>query len=605
MVSLSFSKKVRFYLFRIRKASLPEIAYRLREWFFLTCLEKRPHLCLSGVPSCRFGETARSYSFPEIRGGVPTAAVNRLKDNKVATLNHDEESIRRFERNWRHHFFHAIKLSAADPDIRAVWEPARLQHLMLLMQHLEVEGGPGSSGRAEIERLVKERLLAWLDDNPIPCGPHFWSVMECGLRIPVFVRAVRVLDSLREHERDDICRAILQHGWLIRKRLSLYSSLGNHTVAEAVGLVMAGGLFRQDATAGEWLSTGIRLLEQECERQILSDGGPVEQSFAYHRFVLDLYWLAIDFLEGNGLHDCGRMAERVGLGEAFLERIQQDAESLPMIGDSDDGHAVALGLHPLRRTARGGGRACETFVVFPSSGYSLFRDVGSGLRMLFDHGRLGMEPLNNHGHADALSVFLSVGDKDFLIDPGTYRYNGVPEWRKYFKGTSAHNTVCIDGRDQARQLTGFIWDRSYEVAWRHERAGGAGHLVEASHDGYRKQRIPVTHTRVLAAGEPGSGEVVIEDRFAGTGRHEYALHYHLHPMVTVEQVGDGLRLVHGDVALRVYGDFADVVLLRGCEQPIAGWYSPAYGKKEPTTTIRVVKYGLPADVGFTTRIMLD
>ena len=60
-----------------------------------------------------------------------------------------------------------------------------------------------------------------------------------------------------------------------------------------------------------------------------------------------------------------------------------------------------------------------------------------------------MAPLYNHGHADALSVTLSLGETPFLIDPGTYRYNGVPDWRRYFKGTRAHNTICIDEQDQA------------------------------------------------------------------------------------------------------------------------------------------------------------
>ena len=68
----------------------------------------------------------------------------------------------------------------------------------------------------------------------------------------------------------------------------------------------------------------------------------------------------------------------------------------------------------------------------------------------------GMPPLYNHGHADALSITLSVGGKETLVDPGTYRYNGEPEFRKYFKGTRAHNTVTIDGLDQAVQETGLF-----------------------------------------------------------------------------------------------------------------------------------------------------
>ena len=79
------------------------------------------------------------------------------------------------------------------------------------------------------------------------------------------------------------------------------------------------------------------MLAQELPHQVLPDGGPVEQSFAYHRFVLDLYWLAADFLERNELHACAGWKPRLLLGEAFLEACEIAPGVLPAIGDSDDG----------------------------------------------------------------------------------------------------------------------------------------------------------------------------------------------------------------------------------------------------------------------------
>lgn len=605
MVSGLSHKRLRFYFFRLRKASFFELAYRLREWLFLRRFEKKSRRDLAVLPSCPSKNPESPLPiFPEIAGDVAPAVIARVMNNEVVTLNQEVEVIRRFEKKWQQHFFHRIELGEADPDIRAVWEPARLQHLMILLQLLD-QGACSSNGR-EIEGVVKENLLKWLEEHPFPYGPHYQSVMECGLRVPVFLRVLLLLDCFQEQDRNNIFTAIFQHGWLIRKRLSLYSSLGNHTVAECLGLVLAGALFRQDREAGEWLQTGIRLLEQECEHQILPDGGPAEQSFAYHRFVLDLYWLVIGFLRANNLYDCRRMVERVGLGESFLQHMQQGRESLPMIGDSDDGYAVGPGLWPQRcspdweESAEG-----EGLVTFPDSGYSLFRDGNHGLRVLFDHGRLGMEPLNNHGHADALAVFVSVGESDFLVDPGTYRYNGVPKWRTYFKGTSAHNTICVDGRDQARQLTGFIWEQSYSVEWRSEKTPDGRLLIVARHDGYRRQRIPVTHHRTVMFGERGAGECWLDDRFSGRGEHEYALHFHLHPEVELERDGNRLRLSRGGIVMVITGDYVDMQVLRGSEEPIGGWYSPAYGIKEPTTTVRVVKYGVPADAGFSTHIRLE
>jgi len=86
---------------------------------------------------------------------------------------------------------------------------------------------------------------------------------------------------------------------LVSRNLALYSSLGNHTVCECIGLVFGGAVFRETGEGKKWLSRGCTLLEKELSHQILDDGGPAEQSLNYHRFVLDLYWLACGFLEKN------------------------------------------------------------------------------------------------------------------------------------------------------------------------------------------------------------------------------------------------------------------------------------------------------------------
>jgi hypothetical protein len=67
--------------------------------------------------------------------------------------------------------------------------------------------------------------------------------MECALRIPVFFYALKRLDNLTSDEYDRILKDVYLHGWLISKKLSIYASLGNHTIAKAVGLVFAGAMY--------------------------------------------------------------------------------------------------------------------------------------------------------------------------------------------------------------------------------------------------------------------------------------------------------------------------------------------------------------------------
>lgn len=64
--------------------------------------------------------------------------------------------------------------------------------------------------------------------------------------------------------------------------------------------------------------------------------------------------------------------------------------------------------------------------------------------LLFKHGKFGGE----HDHYDRLGIAYAVGDNDIIPDFGTVGYN-APHHYPYFKNTFTHNTVCINGVNQA------------------------------------------------------------------------------------------------------------------------------------------------------------
>ena len=215
-----------------------------------------------------------------------------------------------------------------------------------------------------------------------------------------------------------------------------------------------------------------------------------------------------------------------------------------------------------------------------------------------------MAPLYNHGHADALSFTLSIHGKPIFVDPGTYRYNNVPDWRRYFKGTRAHNTVTIDGKDQAVQETGFIWSKPYtcNVSARIENSNGF--YIKACHDGYRRLKNPVWHTRALAW-FPGEG-FIIHDIFRGSGRHIFELNFHLHPDTTLENRKD--YWIIGNCGQKIFlarTAGQSFVSVSGLENPPFGWFSPAYGIKMPCTVLSYCQESVPQELEFTTAIWLS
>lgn len=590
-------KNIKFYLIRLRNASAPELMYRARQLYLALRLrylfkksEKPVH-----VPT---NSELNSVDLPHFRGNVGENRVSQILNGKVFNLNSDISGLKELGEKYSDVFFSDVKLDNTFQDIRGLWEMARLQQITSVLAYAYRNANSPSSAKAK--EFCKKAVLRWVKDNPFLFGLNYISVMECGLRIPVFFYCLKIIDSLSSTECRSILEAIYLHAWLISRRLSLYSSLGNHTIAECGGLIFAGALFRGAQNANEWLEKGITLLKRELEHQILEDGGPAEQSFNYHRFVLDLYWLTVDLLERNNLYNCTDIKRRLMRGENFLAAFQDGCGSMPSIGDSDDGFAVAPGIAPRKPKSRWIKQKIKTF---KHSGYTVINS-NNRVTFTFDHGPLGMPPLYNHGHADALSITLTKEDQQILVDPGTYKYNGVPEWRRYFKGTRAHNTVIIDGLDQAVQETGFIWSHPYKVDFLNYSEQSDGLFVEAVHNGYSRLKEPVWHKRsILFFGE---ANFVIKDSFTGRGVHDFELNYHVHPNATVS-MSDGwwrIEKTGTKVFIMLLGQ-DDFLLVRGQLSPLLGWYSPSYGIKRKSGVLNCTKTGVPGEISFVTVICTE
>jgi hypothetical protein len=569
----------RRYIARLKNASLGELCYRGRQLLVARYwrVSGRVERLTASVPLLSRTAVDRLF-MPDLRWEhgcpSPTALLAEVAADPLAGCPLTKQAVQRYQ----------TKI-LTDPgaislpvDIRLLWEPARLQQVTRLVAGLRQADSVDVAGL--LRESARSLVLRWLEDNPFPRGLHHLSVMECGLRIPVLFYTLKACRP-NDVEFAVIARAIWCNAWLIRHRLSLYASLGNHTIAECVGLVFAGALYRDTGEGQTWLATALTLLRQELFHQVLADGGPVEQSLDYHRFVLDLYWLTIDFLAGNALADCRDMLPRLMAGEQFLTAFTSQVGTMPRIGDSDDGRAVAPGLAPKRPELP---VPAAGVTRFPDAGYTLFH-CQSGMVLTFDHGPLGMPPLCNHGHADALSVTCTIAGIPFLVDPGTYGYNGDPAARAWFKGTAAHNTITIDGCDQAVQETGFIWSSPYRcgVISHGERDGM--YRLEAIHDGYARLPEPVRHKR--SVWQIGDGQFLLRDTFWGDGVHTFESHLHLHPEVLVRQEGDWflLECAGRELAVQMRAGSEPSRVLADATL-VAGWYSPVYGSRLPSEVLR-------------------
>jgi hypothetical protein len=487
---------------------------------------------------------------------------------------------------WPRRFFGSISYREGNPygDVRLVWEPSRLQQLVVLA-HIAAQGDVSLRERAVA--AMEAQFLSWIDANPYLTGVHYVSAMECGLRLIAVCHAFDLVRAwLRQPDLvwTSVVRLVEGHADLIQQRVSLHSSLGNHTIAEAAALVYAGFLFPEMPHAAEWRMDGLALLESESAHQVTADGGGIEQGVWYLQFISDLYGLIVAFLEARGERIPDAVQRVCIKSRTFLAAMTDEAGELASIGDSDGGYALSpvLDFSPTRPLC------APRLTTFEDSGCSVLKSIGvSPTRLILDHGPLGMPPCYAHGHADALSILFQAGGQDVLADTGTFAYSGHPDWRRYFRGTRAHNTVVVDGLDQAVQETGFQWSSPFNsrLVFRAEHADGETLLV-AMHDGYL-QRTGVIHWRGLLYRHPGLW--VIIDRLTGSGIHDLELNWHLGHTPIPD--GHGYVLEGAESRIRLTIEGGEVAIHRGKTAPILGWRSRSYGGKEPMDTLHVTYRG--------------
>jgi hypothetical protein len=228
--------------------------------------------------------------------------------------------------------------------------------------------------------------------------------------------------------------------------------------------------------------------------------------------------------------------------------------------------------------------------AFPDGGYYILGtdfETPREIRIVADAGPLGYREIAAHGHADALSFTLSAGGTEMLVDPGTFAYHTQPEWRAYFRGTAAHNTVRIDGRDQSQPGGNFMWLRKAQAhctSW--ISAVDEDELV-AWHDGYRFAPDPVVHRRRLTL-DKRLRTLQVADTLEMEGSHRVEIFFHCAEGSVVEPRYGGFDVSRGARRLRIRwpearGGAAEVLI--GSTQPIGGWISRRFDRKEPAPTL--------------------
>lgn len=583
-----------------------EISFRLRqeaENLRLYLFPPREAPATSPLPipvpatiAARLQDTALAGQLEEIAAGVLA--------RRIPLLGYQIETER--EIHWRRDYVHRRETPPAyfrriryldferAGDHKIIWELNRHQHLVAMAQASLL------GGCADLLDDLFAQLESWLDQNPVCHGINWASALEVAFRALSWMWIHHLAgDRMEQRFKSRWLLALYHHGCYLEHNLSIYFSPNTHLQAEALALHALGLLFGVD----RWRARGAALMRRMIVDHVNPDGGHFEESSYYHVYATDMFLFhAVLEPPDEAYREALRRMAR------YLWALAGSGE-MPMLGDDDGGRL----FHPFGdrgRFARATLAGCAAFLgdtpchgekvdldelavwwlgdrskallcaprvsaSFPDTGVVTMvegdTEIVAAVRA-FGPGSAG------HSHAHALHFTLRHAGAEVLIDPGTYTYISDPVWRNRFRGTAAHNTLRIDGRDQADPAGPFRWSNPpvseildlQQQPWRLR-----------SRCRYRE----LCHERHMIFSD---GVLWIVDRVSGSGQHRIEQFWH--PAGPVERAAGGAVELPGKMHL-IVEEGREVEIEQGGDY---GWRSPVPGMKQPLPLIRLnVEADLP------------
>lgn len=514
-------------------------------------------------------------------------------------------------------------------DHKVVWELNRHGYLLTLAQ-----GYLLSRDEAFVERIDLD-LSDWLEQNPPSWGINWCSSLEVAFRAIAWTWLLHLIweaPALSHGTRARAMGSLRAHGRHIERHLSIYFSPNTHLTGEALGLLYLGVAFPGIPEAGRWRRRGWRILLDELPREVRPDGTYFEQSSWYQAYTVEFYLHAIMLARSMGWTVEDWVVDRVRAAVGVLRSLIRPDGTLPLLGDDDGGRLLVPAEGPCdfrdvlilaglvldqpdleaasSEAAPGAvwlhrGATPDVSVPMvqaggsfghPDGGWFSMRDVSAtGPGVLVVAAGSSNPPRGAHLHADPLSLDLWIGGTSCITDPGTYTYTGSE--RQSFRGTAAHATVSIEGRDTAESAGPFKWVRPARTSLTRWISTAGFAYLDASHDGYRDRGVAVRRTVLW---HPGRYWLVV-DRLRTSEAASAVVHWPLGPNVTTRREDGGHR------AVLLGQDGATLAtLVNPQDRPFewgTGWSSPCYGVRLPVVRLGTSLRSEPPEIAHLTIIV--
>ncbi len=429
-----------------------------------------------------------------------------------------------------------VKILNQEADITTVsiWNDSSFDRLWLYNLHYFDD--LNASGYRDRLEWHKNLITRWIQENPVGKGIG-WESYPVSLRIANWIKYHIKTEMLNDVMLD----SLFCHARYLRKRIE-YQHMGNHLIANAKALLMA-GIFFKGKEADEWVNKGAGLFSAEMHNQVLEDGGHFERSPMYHSLLIE------DILDTINFCNCcpGSLSQAV-IGclaelKAALPGVFRWLMSMTHLdGQISLFNDAALGIVPSPNELLTYGKNLGVHIntssepVIDNTETGFFSINMNEMKLIIDGGVPGPDYIIGHSHAGIGSFELSRNGRRIMVNSGTSTY-GNNDLRQFQRSTRAHNCACI-GKTSSSDVYGAFRVGKRARLLRRKLVNGYGSVsILVEHNGYRKVLDRGQYWREWEINESG---ITIRDYVHSDKTQAVNIFFYLHPEIKAD-IGDNPR----------------------------------------------------------------
>ncbi len=443
------------------------------------------------------------------------------------------------------------------------------------------------SGDDRYARKAVDLMLDWVAkcemERCFEGTPYvFGAYLNNTIHISAWARCLETLIPMDVVEPIELLRIIKSiHDQICYLEIVTNGHAGNWPTIGCQGVLSTLAALPVLADTVRFSSYFISTLAEQVEEQILPDGVQDELTPHYHAVVVNNILTCAESCEELGLALESRTLDTLRKMVRYQEQTVTPDRSAQVAFNDSDPESVPNVAARLRKIG------LDDFVpepetlgpeAYPYAGVAFLRQKSEDgdLYLAFDGGPFG----RSHQHEDRLGFCLHAYGHNFIVDPGRHLYDrSEASFLPYLVTTHAHSTITIDGQGQN--------SRAFPETWIAETPGSltfsqSANDVRASARyelGYGPDNeIDVIHHREVVFLEQSYW--VLFDTIAGAGSHTIESRFQFGPGdIEVDDTNAVTRFADANLLIMASGDW-DTRVLKGEQDPKAGWYSASYNKIE-------------------------